>query len=186
MSIAKFLTISISENIWERLLSYILHKNWMKLFRGQIDLLFHFKIKNHFILLTSFAFIRFITRCHSLSLIVNFCYSLWFVFTRCHTLSAVVTRCHSLYHSLSLVIIRCTTRCQSLSFVVPFVFTRCDSMYHSSVFFLSDHEASRIAPIYQVVRCHNDGDFIGWFIQTWHWIRHYFYKSIGETSPNIF
>ena len=133
-----------------------------------------FILKNKITLfyLLPFVSIRFITRCHSLSLIVIFCYSLSSVATRCHSLllvfirfhslSLVVTRCHSLYHSLSLVVIRCTTRCHSLSFVV----TRCTIRFHSLsldvslvCLFIKDYEASRIVLIYQVVCCHNDGDF---------------------------
>ena len=58
-----------------------------------------------------FVFIRFITRCHLLSLIVIFCHSLSFAITLGHSFSFVATRCHSFYHSLSLV--------------APFVVTRC-------------------------------------------------------------
>ena len=80
----------------------------------QISLSFLLKHKNTLFYLLSFVFIRFITRCHSLLLIVIFCYSLSFV----------VIRCHLLYHSLSLVVICCTTRCHSLSLVV----TRCTTL----------------------------------------------------------
>ena len=49
------------------------------------------------------------------------------LFTRwtpfCHSLSLTVICCHSLYHSLSFVITRCITHCHSLSFVV----TQCTS-----------------------------------------------------------
>ena len=69
-----------------------------------------------------FVFICFITRCHSLSLIVIFCNSFSFVFTRCHALlldvPLVVTRCHSLYHLLSFVVIHCHLFYHSLSLVV--------------------------------------------------------------------
>ena len=51
----------------------------------------------------------FITRCHSLSLVV----SLVFIrcTTRCHSSSLVVFRCHSLYHLLSLVVFRLSLVC---------------------------------------------------------------------------
>ena len=42
-----------------------------------------------------------VTHCHSLSLVVNLCYSLY------HSLSLFVIVCHSLCHSLSLVVILC-------------------------------------------------------------------------------
>ena len=95
--------------------------------------------------LLSFFFIRFITCCYSLSLIVIFCHrchSLLLVVihsTRCHSLSFVVARCttscHSLSHSLSLIVplivqslchslAFIVTRCHSLSPVVPLVVTR--------------------------------------------------------------
>ena len=41
--------------------------------------------------------------------------------TRCHSLSLVVSRCHSLYHSFSIVVTHCTTLCHSLSLDVPLV-----------------------------------------------------------------
>ena len=101
----------------------------------QIRLLFLLKNKIPLFYLLSFAFIRFVTRCHSLSFTVTCC-----------TTPLVVIPCHSLYHSLSfvvsldalycrchslsLVVIRCTTCCHSLSLVVIW----CHSMYHSSVF----------------------------------------------------
>ena len=82
--------------------------------RNQTALLLLLKHKITLFYLLSFVFIRFITRCHSLSLIIIFCYSLSFVVTRCHSLSFVVTccttRCHSLYHSLSFAVTRCTSR----------------------------------------------------------------------------
>ena len=79
--------------------SYILHRK-----------LFLLKQKITLFYLLSFAFISFITRCHSLLLIVIFCYSLPFIVTRCHSLSFVVPCC--------------TNRCDSLSFVVPLVVIR--------------------------------------------------------------
>ena len=59
-----------------------------------------------------------ITRCHSLSLVVPL------VVTRttcCHSLSLVVTCCHSLYQSLPLVVPLVVIRCHSLSFDVSLV-----------------------------------------------------------------
>ena len=101
--------------------SCILHRKLTKVIQDQICLLFLLKHKITLFYLLSFVFIRFITRHHSLSLIVIFCYSLSFVVTRCYSLSLAVslvaTRCHSLYHSLSFVV----TRCHSLSFDVPLV-----------------------------------------------------------------
>ena len=88
----------------------------------QICLLFLFRHKAPLFYLFSFEFIRFITRCHSLSLNVIFCYSLSFVVTCC------TNRCHSLYHSLSFVVSLDAIRCLSLSFVVPLVFIRCHSL----------------------------------------------------------
>ena len=105
----------------------------------------------------SFVFICFIICCHSLSLIVIFCYSLSFAVTRCHTFSLVVIPCHSFYHSFSLIVTRCITR---LSF-----YKRSRSCENCS--YLSSCSFPQ-----------------RWkFIQTWHWITHYFYnyfsKSIG-------
>ena len=112
----------------------------------QIGFLFNLKHKITLFYLLSFVFIRFMTRCHSLSVIVIFSY--W--------LSFLVIRCHLLHHSLSLavsfVVICCTTRCHSLyhslSFVLPLVVicyhsfsfdvTRCTtrlSFYKRSLFF---------------------------------------------------
>ena len=88
----------------------------------QIGLLFLLKHKITLFYLLSFVFIRFITRCHSLSLIVIFCYSLSFVVSCC------TTRCHSLNHSLPFVVPLDVTLCHSLSFVVPLVFIRCHSL----------------------------------------------------------
>ena len=127
------LTTPISKNICKRLLLIVViycTENWIKLFRNQICLFLLFKHKTTLFYLLSFAFIQFITRCHSLSFIVIFCYSLPFTVTRCHSLSFVLTCCTTRCHSLSLVVIRCAARCYSLSFVV----IRCHSMYHSSVF----------------------------------------------------
>ena len=90
--------------------SYILHRK----LNNQICLLLILKHKITLFYLLSFAFIRFITRCHSRSFIVFFCYSLLCPVTCCHSLSFVVT-CHTTCcHSLSLVVIRCTTRCHLL------------------------------------------------------------------------
>ena len=88
----------------------------------QIGLLFLLKHKSTLFYLLSFVFICFITRCHSLSLIVIFCYSLSL------TVPLVVTHCHSLYHSLSLVVSPDVIRCHSLSFVAPLVFIHCHSL----------------------------------------------------------
>ena len=108
--------------------------------------MFLLKYKITLFYLLSFAFICFITRCHSMSLIIIFCYSLLFVVTRCHLLSFVLTCCttrchslslfvllaathyHSLYHSLSFVVICCTTRCHLLSLVVIRCTTRCHAL----------------------------------------------------------
>ena len=87
----------------------------------QIGLLFLLKHKITLFYLLSFAFLRFITRCHSLSPIIIFCYLLSFCYLLYHSLSLVVTccitRCHSLYHSMSFVV----TRCHSMSLDVPLV-----------------------------------------------------------------
>ena len=104
----------------------------------KVGFLFLLEHKITLFYLISFVFIRFITRYHSLSLIVIFCYSLSFAVIRClllyHSLSLVeslvVIRCITRCHSLSLVVIRCTTCCHLLSLV----FIPCHSMYHSSVF----------------------------------------------------
>ena len=87
--------------------------------------------------LLSFVFIHFITRCHSLSLIVIFCYSLSFVVTRCHSLSLLVTRCHSFYHSLSFVVTRCTTRLSfyKRSFTYVSLFIWCVTWGHDVCWF---------------------------------------------------
>ena len=90
----------------------------------QIGLLSLLKHKITLFYLLSFAFLRFITRCHSLSLIVIFCYLLLFV----------VIRCHLLYHSLSLVVTCCITPCHSLYHSMSFFVSRCHSLYHSLSF----------------------------------------------------
>ena len=91
----------------------------------QIGILFLLKHKITLFYLLSFIFIRFITRCHSLSLIVIFV-------TRCHSLSFVVSCCttrrHSFNHSLSFVVVLDVTRCHSLPFIVPLVVIRCHSL----------------------------------------------------------
>ena len=81
-----------------------------------------YKITPFYLLL--FVFIRFITRCHSLSLIAIFGYSLSFVVTHCHSLSLVFIHCHL----LSLVVIRIQLVVHSLSLAVPLVVTRCHSL----------------------------------------------------------
>ena len=88
----------------------------------QDGLLFLLNNKIIIFYLLSFVFIRFITRCHSPSLIVIFCYSLSL------TVPLVVTRCHSLYHSFSFVATLAFIHCHSLSFVAPLVFIHCHSL----------------------------------------------------------
>ena len=78
----------------------------------QIGVLFLLKQEITLFYFLSFVFIRFFTRCHSLSLIVVFCFSLSFVVSCC------TTRCHSLYHSMSFVVIRCHLLYHMFSFVV--------------------------------------------------------------------
>ena len=102
----------------------------------QIGLLFLLKHKITLFYLLSFVFIRFMTRCHSLSLIVIFCYSMSFLVT-CFT-----TRCHSLYHPLSFVVpldtTLCTTPCHLLYYSLSFDATRCTtrlSFYKRSLFY---------------------------------------------------
>ena len=111
----------------------------------QIGFLFNLKHKITLFYLLSFVFIRFMTRCHSLSLIVIFSYSLSFDVIRCHlqyhSLSLVsfvviccTTRHHLLYHSLSFVVLLVVIRYRSLSFDV----TRCTtglSFYKRSLFY---------------------------------------------------
>ena len=84
----------------------------------RIGLLFFLKHKITLFYLLSSVFIRFITRCHSLLLIVIFCY----------LLSFAVIRCYLLNHSLPFVVPLDVTRCHSLSFVVSLVFIRCHSL----------------------------------------------------------
>ena len=111
----------ISKIICERLLLVVVIyciENWIHLFRNQISLLFLLKHKITLFYLPSFVFIRFISRCRSLSLIVAFYYSL----------SYVVTRCHSLSLAVPLVVPCCTTHCHSLSFFVPLIVIRCHSL----------------------------------------------------------
>ena len=62
--------------------------------------------------------------------------------TRCHSLSLIVIRCHSLYHSLSLVVPLAVIRCHSLSFVVTRCTTRCHSLSLDVLLdclFINDH-----------------------------------------------
>ena len=87
-----------------------------------IGLLFLLKHKITLFYLLSFVFIRFITRCHSLLLVVIFCYSSSFVFIRCHFLY------HSSYHSLSFVVTLNVIRCHLLSLVVPLDVIHCHSL----------------------------------------------------------
>ena len=109
-------------------------KNWIKFFRNQIDLLFHFETENYSILLALIGFRSFyhllsfaVTYCHLLSLVFIRFNSLSFVATRCTTLrhylsfvaSTVVICCHPLYHSSPLVVTRCTAR---LSFYIRSMF----------------------------------------------------------------
>ena len=110
--ILQTLITPISKNICEWLLLVAVIyaiENGTKLFRNQIGLLFLLKHKITLFYLLSFVFIRFITRCHSLLLIVFFIYSLSFV----------VTRCHSLSLAIPLAVTRCTPRCHSLWLDVP-------------------------------------------------------------------
>ena len=99
VNVAKFLRTPISKNICERLLLIIVIyciKNWLKLLRNQISLLFHFTsdqsfVSNHSILLTLIRF-------HSFFLLL--------IVICCHSLSLIVTR----FNSLSFVVTRFTTR----------------------------------------------------------------------------
>ena len=88
----------------------------------QIGFLLNLKHKITLFYLLSFVFICFMTRCHSLSLIVIFSYSLLFVVICCHLLY------QSLWPIVSFVVICCITRYHSLyhylSFVVPVVVIR--------------------------------------------------------------
>ena len=86
---------------------YTLIKNWTKSFRNHSVSFWNLKSLFHLLL---FAFIRWITRCHSLSLVLICCHSLSLVLIRCRLLSSVIPlvvpfvaiHCHSLYPSLSL------------------------------------------------------------------------------------
>ena len=73
----------------------------------------HLWIAPHYSL--SFAFIRCATHCHSLY------HSLPFFVTRSHSLSLVVIRCHLLYYSFSLVVIRCHLLSFDVSLVCLFI-----------------------------------------------------------------
>ena len=138
--ILQTLRTPISKNCERLILIVVTYciQNWIKLFRKRIGLLFFLKHKITLFYLLSSVFIRFITRCHSLLLIVIFCYLLSFAVIRCYLLyhslslvkSLVAIRCTTRCHSLSLVVIRCITCFHSLSLVV----IRCHSMYHSSAF----------------------------------------------------
>ena len=68
------------------------------------------------------------TRCHSLSVIVIFSYSLSFLVIRCHLLH------HSLSLAVSFVVICCTTRCHSLYHSLSFVLPLVVICYHSFSF----------------------------------------------------
>ena len=82
-----------------------------------------FTLHNCFILKPKFTLICFHSLYHSLPFVVPL------VVTRCHSLSLVITHCHSLYHSLyyssSLFVIRCITCCYSLLFSATRHTTRC-------------------------------------------------------------
>ena len=84
-------------------------------------LLFLLKHKITLLYLLSFVFICFIARCHSLSLLVIFGYSLSFIVTCCTT--RCITCCHSFVVPLDVI------PCYSLSFVVPRVVIRCHSIH---------------------------------------------------------
>ena len=92
---------------------YMFHKKLNKILQDLAYLFVSFWnfLKITIFYLVLFVFIRFITHCHSLSLIALFGYSLSFVVTHYHSLPLVVplvvtrlplfvTRCHLLYHSL--------------------------------------------------------------------------------------
>ena len=99
-------------------------KHWIKFFRNQLELLFHFETLNH-----SFYFTCSHSFWFAVPLVFIPCHSLSFVITRYHSLPLVVICCHSLYYSLSLVVFRCTsfvvTCCHLLSLFVPIVVTCC-------------------------------------------------------------
>ena len=88
--------------------SYILHNKLNKALQKTDWPFVSFWNKVTLFYFLSFEFIRFTTRCNSLSLII-IC---------CHSLSFIVSRFHSLRHIAPLVVIRR----HSLSLVVPFVF----------------------------------------------------------------
>ena len=91
----------IFKNICERMLLIVVIyciKNWIKLFRNQIGLLFHFETQKSL----------YFTYPHSYSFILSLAVIPY------HSLSFFVTR-------LPLVVTRCTTRCHTLSLVVPLV-----------------------------------------------------------------
>ena len=90
--ILQTLRTPISKNICERLVLIVAKR---------IGLLFILKHKIIPFYLLSFVFIGFITRCHSLSLIVIFYYLLSFV------VPVDVIRCHSLSFVVPLVVICC-------------------------------------------------------------------------------
>ena len=82
--------------------SYILHKKLNKVI--QESFVSFWNIKSFYFTYSYSFYICFITRCHSLSLIIIFCYLLSFVVTGFHSLPLFVIRSHSVYHSLSLVV----------------------------------------------------------------------------------
>ena len=147
--ILQTLITPISKNIceWLLLVAVIYSiENWTKLFRNQIGLLFLLKHKITLFYLLSFVFIRFITRCHSLLLIVFF---FLLVVIRCHSLSFIVTcyttSCHSLYPSLSFVVTRCTTR---LSFYKRSIEITEEEKNESAIFSLSQYTSMLKASFY--------------------------------------
>ena len=65
------------------------------------------------------------------------CRFLW-LYHCCHSLSLVVTRCHSLYYLLPLFVVTCcTTRCHSLSLIVALVVSGCTTRCHSLSLFVT-------------------------------------------------
>ena len=126
--ILQTLRTSILKNICEwlvlKVVIYCILQNYSRSrLAFQIDLLFLLKHKITLFYLFSFVFIRFITRYHSLSLIVIFCYSLSFL----------VIRCNLLYKSLSFFVPLVVIRCHSLTFDVTRCTTRL-SFYKRSLF----------------------------------------------------
>ena len=87
--------------------SYILHRKLNKIIQEPDKITLFY--------LLSFVFIRFITRCHLLSLIVVVSLLL-------------VILCHLLHHSLSLFATRWTTRCHSLYHSLSFAIICCHSL----------------------------------------------------------